>query len=360
MKKLLSVLLAVLMVFTLAGCKNGGNEGGEPTTGAEDVAVFWYTYSDVYLSSVRAAMNEAMDKAGLNYKDYDANGSQADQTNQIDTALAAGAKVLVVNQVDSGSDDVTKTILDKAAAAGAKVVFFNRGVSEDVLTAAGATFVGTDYEQAGHMEGKMIGEYLIANYEATDLNGDGVIQYVMFKGDEANPEAICRTQFGQEDADAVLTANGKPALAYFDAAATTKYLLDANGTWSAAAANEHMETVLSQYNADNGNMIELVIANNDDMALGAIESLKNHGYNKEGETVIPVFGVDATDAAKAAIKEGSMTGTVKQDAVGMADAVTTIAKNYAEGADAFAGMNAAYELVGTWRVNIPYSAYNGE
>ena len=55
-----------------------------------------------------------------------------------------------------------------------------------------------------------------------------------------------------------------------------------------------------------------------------------------------------------------MTGTVKQDAVGMADAVTTIAKNYAEGADAFAGMNAAYELVGTWRVNIPYSAYNGE
>ncbi|MBR0137349.1 MAG: substrate-binding domain-containing protein, partial [Erysipelotrichaceae bacterium] len=299
MKKLLSVLLAALMVFALVGCSGSKEEGGEPTTSAEDVAVFWYTYSDVYLSSVRAAMNEAMDKAGLNYKDYDANGSQADQTNQIDTALAAGAKVLVVNQVDSGSDDVTKTILDKAAAAGAKVVFFNRGVSEDVLTAAGSTFVGTDYEQAGHMEGKMIGEYLVANYEATDLNGDGVIQYVMFKGDEANPEAICRTQFGQEDADAVLTANGKPALAYFDSAATTKYLLDANGTWSAAAANEHMETVLSQYNADNGNMIELVIANNDDMALGAIESLKNHGYNKEGETVIPVFGVDATDAAKA-------------------------------------------------------------
>ena len=363
MKKLLSLLLAALMIFALVGCSNnnatpeGGEQGGEKA--GEDVAVLWYTYSDVYLSSVRAAMNEAMNAAGLNYKDYDANGSQADQTNQIDTALAAGAKVLVVNQVDSGSDDVTKTILEKAEAAGAKVVFFNRGVSENILTAAGATFVGTDYEQAGHMEGKMVGEYVLANYDTVDLNGDGVISYVMFKGDEANPEAICRTQYGQEDADAVLTAAGKPALAYYDAAATTKYLLDANGTWSAAAANEHMETVLSQFNAENDNMIELVIANNDDMALGAIESLKNHGYNKEGETVIPVFGVDATEAAQAAIKEGSMTGTVKQDAVGMADAVTTIAKNLASGAEPFAGINSAYELVGSWRVNIPYSAYNG-
>ena len=358
--KSLFILLAVLMVVALVGCnKQQNNEGGEPAATGEDVAVFWYTYSDVYLSSVRAAMNDAMTAAGLNYKDYDANGSQADQTNQIDTALAAGAKVLVVNQVDTGSDDVTKTILEKAEAAGAKVVFFNRGVSEEILTAAGATFVGTDYEQAGHMEGKMVGDFLVANYDAVDLNADGVISYVMFKGDEANPEAICRTQYGQEDADAVLTAAGKPALQYYDANATTKYLLDANGTWSAAAANEHMETVLSQYNADNGNMIELVIANNDDMALGAIESLKNHGYNKEGETVIPVFGVDATEAAQAAIAEGSMTGTVKQDAVGMADAVTTIAKNLVGGADPFTGINSAYEVVGSWRINIPYSAYQG-
>lgn len=355
MKKLFTLLMAVLLVFTLVGCN-----GDKPTAGAEDVAVFWYTYSDVYLSSVRAAMNEAMNKAGLKYKDYDANGSQADQTNQIDTAIAAGAKVLVVNQCDTGSDDVTKTILEKAEAAGAKVVFFNRGVSEETLTAKGATFVGTDYEQAGHMEGQMVGEYVLANYDKVDLNGDGVISYVMFKGDEANPEAICRTQFGVEDADKILTAAGKPALQYFDKNATTKYLLDQNGQWSAAAAVEHMNTVLSQYNAANNNMIELVIANNDDMASGAIEVLKNHGYNKEGGIVIPVFGVDATDAAKALIEEGSMTGTVKQDAVGMADAVTTIAKNLRDGADAFAGMNAAYEIVGSWRVNIPYSAYNKE
>lgn len=358
MKKLLSLLLAVLMLFTLGAC---GDKGGDTSgSGSEDVAVFWYTYADVYLSSVRAAMNEAMNKAGINYKDYDANGSQADQTNQIDTAIAAGVKVLVVNQVDTGSNDVTETILSKADEAGIKVVFFNRGVEEATLTKHGATFVGTDYEQAGHMEGKMVGEFVLANYDAIDLNGDGKISYVMFKGDEANPEAICRTQYGVEDADAVLTAAGKPALEYYDAAATTKYLLDANGAWSAAAAVEHMNTVLSQYNAENGNMIELVIANNDDMASGAITALQEKGYNKEGGTVIPVFGVDATDAAKKLIAEGAMTGTVKQDAVGMADAVTTIAANLVAGNDAFTAMNSAYEVVGTWRVNIPYSAYNGE
>ena len=97
----------------------------------------------------------------------------------------------------------------------------------------------------------------------------------------------------------------------------------------------------------------------DDMAQGAVSSLKNHGYNGEGQTVIPVFGVDAMDFAVALINEGSMTGTVKQDAVGMADADKTIAVNFINGASAFDGINAAYELVGSWRVNIPYSAYNG-
>ena len=55
----------------------------------------------------------------------------------------------------------------------------------------------------------MVGEYLLANWDTVDLNGDGKISYAMFKGDEANVEAIYRTQFGVEDADAVLTAAGK-------------------------------------------------------------------------------------------------------------------------------------------------------
>jgi methyl-galactoside transport system substrate-binding protein len=211
---------------------------------------------------------------------------------------------------------------------------------------------------AGHMEGKMIGEYVLANYDAVDLNGDGEISYVMFKGQEGNMEADARTQFGVEDADAVLTAAGKPALVFYDEANTSKYLLDQNGAWSAAQGQEHMQTLLSKYNEDNGNMVELVIANNDDMALGAIAALQAAGYNKnDGGVTIPVFGVDATAAAQEAIAAKSMTGTIKQDAVGMANAVVQIAENLGLGKATFE--NVVGDLEGTWRVNIPYSAYQG-
>ena len=319
MKKILALLLALVMIFGLVGCGGGDSEGDDAKVG--EVAVFWYTFGDTYLSSVRAAMNEAFNAAGIAYQDYDANNSQTTQTEQIQTAITKGASVLVVNIVDASSDDATQAILDAANTAGIPVVFFNRSVSEEIVSAVEtACYVGTDYTQAGHMQGKMIGEFLVANYEATDLNGDGTISYVMFKGQEGNMEADARTQFGVEDADLVLAENGKPALAFYDAANTSKYLLDQNGAWSAAQGQEHMQTLLSKYSEDNGNMVELVIANNDDMALGAISALQAAGYNKEGGKYIPVFGVDATDAAKEKIADKSMTGTIKQDAVGMAQA----------------------------------------
>ena len=376
MKKILALVLALVMVLSLAAC--GGTtttettaapvEGGDTasTTAAAaagvdgEVAIFWYTFGDTYLSSVRAAMDAAWDAAGIKYQDYDANNSQTTQTEQIQTAITKGAAVLVVNIVDASSDDATQAIVDMAQAAGTPLVFFNRSVSEEIVSAYDkAAYVGTDYTQAGHMQGEMIGNYVLENYEALDLNGDGEISYVMFKGQEGNAEADARTQYGVEDADAVLTAAGKPALTFYDEANTSKYLLDANGAWSAQQGQDLMQTLLSKYSEDNGNMVELVIANNDDMALGAISALQNAGYNKEGGKYIPVFGVDATDAAKEAIANGSMTGTIKQDAEGMANAVVTISQNLATGADKFDTIDEA-NVVGTWRVNIPYSAYTGE
>ena len=379
MKKILALVLALVMAFSLAAC--GGTETTETTAAAAadgdavaettaaaaeaagvdgEVAIFWYTFGDTYLSSVRAAMNAAWDAAGIKYQDYDANNSQTTQTEQIQTAITKGAAVLVVNIVDASSDDATQAIVDMAQAANIPLVFFNRSVSEEIVSAYDqAAYVGTDYTQAGHMQGEMIGNYVLENYETLDLNGDGQISYVMFKGQEGNMEADARTQYGVEDADAVLTAAGKPALVFYDEANTSKYLLDANGAWSAQQGQDLMQTLLSKYSEDSGNMVELVIANNDDMALGAISALQNAGYNKEGGKYIPVFGVDATDAAKEKIADGSMTGTIKQDAEGMANAVVVISQNLATGADKFATIDEA-NVVGTWRVNIPYSAYTGE
>ena len=242
------------------------------------------------------------------------------------------------------------------------MIFFNRSVSEEVVSGYDkCVFVGTDYEMAGHMQGEMIGEYLMANFEEVDLNGDGQISYVMFKGQEGNAEAIARTQFGVEDADAILTAGGKPALSFYDSSNENKYLVDQDGAWSAAAANNYMQTILSQYSEANGNMVELVIANNDEMAIGSVTALQNAGYNLEdgSATVIPVFGVDATDAAKEAIGKGTMTGTIKQDADGMANTIAQISSNFLGGADTFTDV-APENVVGTWRVNIPYATYTGE
>ena len=327
-----------------------------------EVSVFYYTYGDTYISSVRSALDAALEAAGIKYQDYDSNNSQTTQTEQVTTAIAKGTSLLVVNLVDSGSDDAAKNIIDQASAQNIPVIFFNRSVSEEAVSSYDkCVFVGTDYEMAGHMQGEMVGKYLVDNYDTVDLNGDGSISYVMFKGQEGNAEAIARTQFGVEDADKVLTEAGKSALTFYDSSNANKYLVDQDGAWSAAAANNYMQTILSQYSEANNNMVELVIANNDEMAIGAVTALQNAGYNLEDGSakVIPVFGVDATDAAKDAIGKGTMTGTIKQDAEGMANTIAQISENYMTSADTFAEVDEA-NVVGTWRVNIPYATYTGE
>ena len=345
---------------TSTPAENTENKDAAPaeTTSREgSVAVFYYTYGDTYISSVRAALDSALDSAGIQYQDYDSNNSQTTQSEQVTTALSQGATVLVVNLVDTGSDDAAKNIISQAN--GVPVIFFNRSVSEEAVTSSDkCVFVGTDYEMAGHMQGEMIGNYLLENYDTLDLNGDGTISYVMFKGQEGNAEADARTKYGQEDADAILTGAGKPALSFYDSANSNKYLVDQAGAWSSAAATEYMQTIMSQYSEANNNMVELVIANNDEMAIGAVTALQNAGYNKDGATVIPVFGVDATDAAKDAISAGSMIGTIKQDADGMANTIANITANYMDGKEAFDGVDSA-NVVGTWRVNIPYATYTG-
>ncbi|MGN0452150.1 MAG: galactose ABC transporter substrate-binding protein [Acutalibacteraceae bacterium] len=355
MKKLLATILALCFVLGLTAC---GGSGSGSSDG--EVSVFYYTYSDTYISSVRSAMDKLLTDAGLKYQNYDANGNQTTQTEQVTTALAKGSKLLVVNVVDTGSNDAAQNIIDQAKAKDVPVIFFNRSVEESVVKSYDkCVFVGTDYEMAGHMQGQMIGEYLVKNFDKVDLNGDGKISYVMFKGQEGNMEAIARTQYGVEDADKVLTAAGKPALEFYDASNSKKYLVDQNGQWSSAAATDYMNTILSQYSEANKNMVELVIANNDEMALGAVSALQTAGYNKDGAKVIPVFGVDATDAAKDAIGKGSMIGTIKQDADGMANAITTIGQNYMNDKETFEGVDSE-NVVGTWRVNIPYGVYTGE
>ena len=332
MKKLLALILALALIMSLSAVAFAEEE--VDVSGLK-VGVFWYAFSDPFLSTVRASLNEQLDEAGIAFDDFDGNNTQATQLEQIQTAVTNGYNVLVVNLVTSGSADAAEQIIQ--AAGDLPIIFFNRAVEGDgeehtVLDEhENIAFVGTDAPEAGHMQGKMIGDFLIENYDDVDLNGDGEISYAMFMGDAGNVEAIYRTQYGVEDANAVLTENDKPELVYFNESNTDKYQLDPNGAWSSAAAFDFMSTNLAEYSESNGNMIELVIANNDDMALGSISALQNAGYNLgDGEsTKIPVFGVDATQVAQDAIAADQMTGTVKQDNVGMATAITGVLKGIA-------------------------------
>ena len=364
MKKWTAIFLSLLIVAGLTGCtkkqeqQNGGTENNN-TAKIGDIAVFYYTYSDTYISSVRSEMDKELKDAGLKFQNYDANGNQTTQTEQVQTAIAKGSSVLAVNIVDTGSDDAAQNIVNLAKEKNIPVIFFNRSVNESVIKSYDkCLMVGTDYEMAGHMQGEMIGRYLVENYDKVDLNGDGKISYVMFKGQEGNLEAIARTQYGVEDADKILKQAGKPQLQFYDEANQNRYLVDQDGTWSSAAATDYMGTILAQYSENANNMVELVIANNDEMALGAIAALQSAGYNNGSGKTIPVFGVDATQAAQARIADGTMTGTIKQDAEGMADALVDVIDNFIEGDNAFDGIDAE-NIVDNWRINIPYEKYVG-
>ena len=279
MKKTLAILLSAVMVLALlAGCgeqkQPDTNDQGNTDASELNVGVFYYDFSDVYISSVRNFMNSQLDAMGVKYNNFDGAGNQAQQTDQINTAIANGANLLIVNIVETSSPDAAQNAVEAARTAGIPIIFFNREVADEVVSSYDkCAFVGTNAPEAGHMQGQLVGEYLLAHYDEVDLNGDGQITYVMFKGQEGNAEAEARTQFGVEDANTVLTAAGKPELVYYNASATDKYLVDQNGKWSAQAANDYMATILPEYSEANGNMVELIICNNDGMAEGAVSAL---------------------------------------------------------------------------------------
>ncbi len=355
-KKLATALILVallLQLVSLVSCSRKKDEG--------DIHIFYYNYSDTYITSVRSALSKQLDKQDGKYQNYDGNNNQTTQTEQIRTAVTKGAKVLLVNLVNTGSEDAATAVINEAKSAGVPVVFFNREVPDSVVKSYDkCAFVGTDAEEAGHLQGEMIGEYVKENFEKLDLNKDGYISYILFKGEEGNNEAIYRTKYAVEDADKILTAAGKNKLKFYDASNPNKYLVDQAGSWSASAANQYMTTALASYNDDNKNMIELVICNNDGMAEGAITALNTVGYNtgKDSKS-IPVFGVDATDAAVNLIKNGKMAGTIKQDAESMAKVLALLASNAISGKALLDGTDDLHKDEGVAKIRIAYEKYLG-
>lgn len=346
----------------------------EADDGTFRVGVFYYSFADLYISTVRPFLEGALDEAGCSYQIFDAGNNQMTQNEQIDLAVSSGYDLLIVNLVTSGHADVAKEMIGRAG--DIPIIFFNRAIEADgaegsLLNAyENICFIGTDPAEAGHLQGQMIGTFLLADYDAVDLNHDGRISYAMFKGEDSNVEAIYRTLYSVEDANALLADAGRPPLFYFDSANEDRFQVDLRGSWSEQAAFDYMSANLSQYNTENRNMIELIICNNDDMARGAIGALEQAGFNtgNANDPVIPVFGVDATADARALISEGRMAGTVKQDAEGMAQAIANAARLIGDGTSVTDTLRQVADASETFsivsgidnKLIIDYAPYTGE
>jgi len=178
------------------------------------------------------------------------------------------------------------------------------------------------------IQGELIAKQWAANPQ-WDLNGDGVIQFVLLKGEPGHPDAEARTEY------VVSTLNDKGYK-------TEQLHLD-TAMWDTAMAKDKMDAWVSGPDGDN---IEVVIANNDGMAMGAVESLKANGKSK-----LPVFGVDALSEALAMVRSGQMAGTVLNDAPNQAAATYQLTRNLALGKPAAEGTQ--WNLVNKV-VRVPY------
>ena len=330
--------------------------------------VFWYTFADTFLASVRNSMIEQEQGfPNLNVRHHDSMDSQTTQTEQIQTAVMQGTDLLIVNIVTTGAEDVAFNIVEIARDADVPVIFFNREVSDAVINSyEKSAFIGTDAAEAGVFQGLAIANFLMEGDNASlfDVDGDGEIRYIMLRGEHGNAEAFFRTYYSVRTANETLEQAGVGITLVPSAANETSTLYADDGisnyflyaNWSAANAFELVNTALSAHDPRAGD-IELAIANNDDAALGTIQALNEIGFNtgEPGAPKIPVFGVDATDVARIAINDGRMTGTVLQDGPAMAACIIFLAQNIANGDDLFANTGSFNIDTGVRKIRIPYA-----
>jgi methyl-galactoside transport system substrate-binding protein len=323
-KKAIVVFLIAALALSFVACSPKEPAGsGQPSIG---VAI--YKFDDTFMSYTRNAIEtNAANKATLEV--VDSQNAQPTQNDQVDAFLSKKLNAIAINPVDRTA---ANAIIQKAQTADVPVVFFNREpLPEDMALWNKVYYVGAKAEQSGSMQGEIAFDYWSANPTA-DKNGDGVIQYIMLKGEPGHQDAELRTQYSIQ----YLTDKG----------IQVEKLAEDTAMWDRPRAVEKMDAFWAQF----GDRIEMVFCNNDDMALGVIESLRNAGFFQGGR-YLPVLGVDATAPALEALEQGTLLGTVLNDAANQGKATFDIAFALASGADP---ASAGWTLTDSKYVWVPY------
>ena len=326
MKKLVTLALALVLVLSVAAAS------------ATTVGVSIRKYDDTFLTEMRNHIAVKAEEIGVKVDVTDAKADQTTQNNNIDLYLTKGYEALAVNMQERSAADV---VIQKANMDNVPVVFFNTEPFAEALALSDKVYyVGAKAEESGTMQGVALAAYWDAHPEA-DLNGDGVIQYVMITGEPGHQDAELRTEYSIK----YLTDNGYKV----------ECLAQDTAMWDRVKGQDKMATFLAAH----PDKIEAVFANNDDMALGAIEALKAQGYFGEGGKYVPVMGVDATAVGKDAIKAGEMLATSLNDAKNQAYATIELAALLGKGEEPTAE-NFGYTVTEGKYVWIPYVAVNAE
>lgn len=300
----------------LTGCGGSSTStGGKSTSGdaskggATYIGCTIYKFDDTFMSGVRDQISKSATADGVKIDIADSQNATATQSDKIDLFISKKVSALAINPVDASS---ASNIITKAKTANIPVVFFNRIPSEsDMQSWDKLYYVGAKPEQSGKMQGQILAKYWKAHPEA-DKNKDGVLDYVMLTGEPGHADAVARTKYSVQELQ--------------DEGIKVNQLATDTAMWDRVKAQDKMQSFI----AAQGDKIEAVLCNNDDMALGAIEALKAAGYFKDNK-YMPVVGVDATAPGLQAIEEGTMLGTVLNDAKNQGIATYKIAKVLSEG-----------------------------
>ena len=277
-------------------------------------------------------MTDESAKLGANLTLADSQNDQETQNSQVEEFITAGVNALIINPVNRME---AQAIIDKAKAANIPVVFINREPMPEMLASyEKAYYVGAKAEESGTISGQLIAEYFKANPDA-DKNKDGKLQFVMLRGENGHQDMILRSKYSVE---AVKEAGIEPV-----------EVANAIANWDKLQAMTIMNAFFMSIGPEN---IEAVLANNDEMALGAVEALKANDYNKgDASMYIPVVGVDANASALDAMDRGEMLGTVLNDADNQASAAVKLAEALASGKDI---NSIGYEITDNKYIWVPY------
>ena len=271
------------------------------TTAMADIGVTMAKFDDNFLTVLRNGIQSYADANGQKVQIEDAQGDVAKQLDQINNFIASGVTAIIVNAVDTSA---TQAMSDAAAAANIPLVYVNRQpINVDTLPDNQA-FVASNEVDSGTLETLEVCRLLKEGGKA-EAN-----VYVM-QGELSNQAAVQRT------------ADIHDVIGGTECGVKVNIIDEQTANWSRDEAQTLMTNWLST-----GTAFDAVIANNDEMAIGAIQAMKAGGIDMAS---VIVAGIDATQDALAAMAAGDQDITVFQDAAGQGSGAVDAAVKLAAG-----------------------------